>query len=232
MIGKHRFQATLVTLSLIITGAVLAETPKSEGLAAALATLESLEKTLPAERAPTASMGQAERENRAQAFFLAGRACHDIMEKYAEPLVKKADKYLRASLAYRESPVTRVYLGSAHLIRARDVSSVITKISEVDIGLKEVDAAVKAAPNDILVRAIRVECTIGLPSMFKRLDIVTDDLGFMLRAYADSPKDLAAAYSPARVFELKAKELEQRGKGSMADKYREKAKELSKGEVK
>lgn len=230
----YRIKALLMAAALVAAFALHADTDKAKDpkLAAALASLEAAERALPAERKPGSAMDEPERKKRAEAFFLAGRWCHDIMEKFAEPLGKKADQYLRASLAYRDSPLTRVYLGSSHLIQARDVSSVISKLAEVDVGLKEVDAAVKAAPADILTRAVRAECTIGLPSMFKRLDTVTADLAFLLKAYADSPDSFAIAYSPSRLFELKANELDQRGKGSMAAKYREKSKELAKGEAK
>lgn len=231
---KRTWGAIALALTLLMAGGLAAEKPetKSEKQKAALASLETLEKALPAERSPSAAMDETEKDKRAEAFFKAGIACHDLMQTYAESLGKKADQFLRASLAYRESPLTRVYLGSSHLIQARDVSSVFAKVNEVDVGLKEVDAAVKAAPEDILTRAIRVECTIELPAMFKRLDTVTSDLNFLLKAYSESPQTFADAYSPARLFELKVKELELRGKGSMTDKYREKAEELSKGEKK
>jgi hypothetical protein len=205
-----------------------ADKPKDEKLRAALGELEAMEKALPAELKPPAAIDDAEKGKRADAFFQAGLKCHDIMEQFAEPLGKKADLYLRASLAYRESSVARAYLGSSHLIQARDSSNVITKVSEVDIGLREVDAAVKAAPDDVLTRAVRIECCIGLPSMFKRLDTVTDDLNILLKRYAAEPKAFDTAYSPSRLFELKAAELELRGKNSMAQKYKQKAKELSK----
>lgn len=214
---------------LAVQAAFGAEKTKDVALRAALAELDAMEKALPAELKPSASTSEAERAARAESFFRAGRKCHDVMGEFSEPLGKKADLYLRASLAYRESPVARAYLGSSHLIQARDASNVIVKVSEVDVGLKEVDAAVKAAPDDVLARAVRIECCIGLPSMFKRLDTVTEDLNVLLRRYAKEPKAFDATYSPGRLFEMKAAELELRGKNSMAQKYRQKAKELSKG---
>lgn len=197
------------------------------GLSSRLAELEAAEKELPSARKPDAGMGEAARSRAAEAFLKAGTLCHDIQRQYAEPLGKKADEYLRASLAYRETALARAYLGSAHIIRARDAKSVISKVAEANAGLKEVDAAVDSAPDDILVRAIRVECTIELPSMFKRLDAVASDLRILLERYAASPASFAEAYCPARVFELKAEELELRGKASMAAQYRKKAAELS-----
>jgi hypothetical protein len=204
-----------------------AEKAKGEKLAAALSELGVLEKALPAEREPGASMDESEKKKRSEAFFAAGRKCHDIMGEFSEPLGKKADRYLRASLAYREFPVARAYLGSSHLIAGRDAKIVFAKLAEVDIGLKEVDAAVKSSPEDILTRVIRVECCIGLPSMFKRLDTVTEDLAILLKACAADQRAFEGIYPPARLFGLKADELEQRGKNSMAAKYREKAKELA-----
>jgi hypothetical protein len=228
MNGKKK-AAVSMALMFLALAAFCAEKPKSEKLLAALSSLEKLEKALPAESAPSASIDDAERMKRAKAFFDAGRACHDLMGQFGERLGKKADRYLRASLAYRESSVTRVYLGSSHLIQARDAANVITKVSEVNIGLKETDAAVKSAPDDILTRAVRIECCISLPPMFKRLDTVTEDLAILLKVYAEKPQAFEGVYSPARLFQLKAAELEQRGKNSLAEKYREKAKRLSAG---
>jgi hypothetical protein len=207
---------------------------RDEEAAAALSSrldeLGAAEKELPAARKPAAGMAEPERAKAADSFFKAGVLCHDIQEKYAEPLGKKADEYLRASLAYRESAIARVYLGSSHIIQARDAKSVMSKVAEANVGLKEVDAAVKSAPEDILVRSIRVECTIGLPEMFKRLDTVSSDLKVLLEAYAKSHELFARSFPPTRVFELKAKELDLRGKGAMADQYRKKAAELAAAE--
>jgi hypothetical protein len=225
------------TLLAVILGAVVSSTLVAEAgtQGAPVAELEKLaraEKGLPTALKPEKGMGEAERAAAAAAFFEAGRICADLQNAYLEPLGKKGVRYLKASLAYKESPLTRVYLGSLHLIQARDASSVITKVREVDDGLKEVDAAVAASPADILIRAIRVESTIELPDMFKRLDSVTADLQILLDAYAANPKTFAAAFTPARLFELKAKELELRGKSSLAQKYRDKAAELNAGDSK
>jgi hypothetical protein len=197
------------------------------GLSARLGELAAAEKDLPAERKPAALAGEQERAKAAEAFMKAGILCHDIQAAYAENLGKKADEYLRASLAYRESALARVYLGSSHIIQARDAKSVMSKVAEANTGLKEVDAAVQSAPGDLLVRAIRVECTIGLPEMFGRLDTVTSDLKILLESYAKSPASFDGTFPPARVFELKAKELDLRGKKSMAEQYRKKSAELA-----
>lgn len=221
-----------VVVSLAFCAPLFAEGQTKGAPAAELEKLQGAEKGLPTALKPEKGMDQMEVDRNALAFFEAGRLCTDLQNKYAEPLGKKAQRYLKASLAYRESALTRSYLGSSHLIQARDASSVITKVREVDDGLKEVDAAVAASPADILIRAIRVESTIELPDMFKRLDSVTADLQILLDAYAANPKTFAAAFTPARLFELKAKELELRGKSSLAQKYRDKAAELNAGDSK
>jgi len=208
------------------------DSAEARRLAESLARLESLEKSLPSDKKPRKGLVEAERSAAASAFFEAGVMCHDIQGAFAEPLIDKADAYLRASLAYRDSPLARAYLGSAHLIQARDAASNISKLASVNAGLKEVDAAVKSAPDDILVRAIRVECTIELPEMFKRLDTVSADLKNLLERYAKSPSSFDGVFPPSRVFELKAKEQELRGKASMAAQYRDKAKALAAAEGK
>lgn len=202
-------------------------TEEAKGLASELSALEKLEKALPADRMPGAGMSEADRARTADAFYAAGVKCHDIQRDFAQSMIDKADEYFRASLAYRDSALARAHLGSAHIIQARDAASVISKVAEANTGLKEVDAAVKSAPDDILVRAIRIECTIELPEMFKRLDTVTADLKNLLERYAKSPSSFDGMFPPSRLFELKAKELELRGKGSMAAQYRDKAKALA-----
>ena len=212
-----------IALSLVVCATLAAESGSKGAPAAELEKLAVAESRLPAEVKPAKGMGEAERERRAAAFLEAGTLCHDIQNAYTEPVGKKGLRYLKASLAHRESPLTRAYLGSLHMILARDASSVITKVREVDAGLEEADAAVKAAPVDITVRAIRVECTIELPPMFKRLDTVTSDLQILLDRYAAEPAVFSAAFSPARLFELKAQELELRGKTSLAIRIRSRA---------
>ncbi len=222
-------RSIFVSLALFLAAcATLAAKGEAKGAPAdELEKLAAIEAKLPAEIKPDKSMGEPERARRAALFLEAGNLCHDLQNAYAEPLGKKGVRYLKASLAYRESPLTRAYLGSLHMIQARDASSVITKVREVDDGLKEADAAVAAAPADITVRAIRVECSIELPPMFKRLDTVTSDLQTLLDRYAADPAAFASAFPPARLLELKAQELELRGKAPLAQKYREKAAALS-----
>jgi hypothetical protein len=228
--------ASLVIGCFILTAPIFADKTErspeeSQRLDSRLRELSALEKSLPASRKPPSGLREAEKAQAADSFFKAGLLCHDIQREFAESMVKKADEYLRASLAYRESSLTRAYLGSAHLIQARDASSAISKIAEVNTGLNEIDAAVNADPNDILVRALRVECTIELPAMFNRLDVVTKDLKLLLEEYAKSPDRFASIFPPSRLFELKAKELELRGKSTLAAQYRQRAKETAKAET-
>jgi hypothetical protein len=218
-----------VAVSLALCAPLFAEGQTKGAPVAELEKLQGAESGLPTALKPEKGMDQMDIDRSALAFFEAGRLCTDLQNKYAEPLGKKAQRYLKASLAYRESPLTRVYLGSSHLIQARDASSVITKVREVDAGLKDVDAAVSAAPDNLTVRAIRVESTIELPEMFKRLDTVSADLQILLGSYAQSPAVFETAFYPVRLFELKARELELRGNAALAQKYRDKAAELAKG---
>jgi len=228
--------ASLIVGCFILTAPIFADksvrNPEElKQLDARLRELRMLEESLPGSKKPAAGASEAERTKAADLFFKAGILCHDIQRDFSESMIKKADEYLRASLAYRESSLTRAYLGSAHLIQARDAASAISKIAEVNTGLDEIDAAVSADPNDILVRALRVECTIELPAMFNRLDVVTKDLKLLLEEYAKSPERFASIFPPSRLFELKAKELELRGKSTLAAQYRQRAKEIAKAET-
>jgi hypothetical protein len=224
--------AALAAIALALAAPIFADKAappagaEAEELSSRLAELEAAEALLPSAGRPAEGALPADRERAAAAFLKAGIMCHDIQARFARPMLDKADRYLRSSLAYRESAAARAYLGSAHIIQARDAASVISKVAEANTGLKEVDAAVAAAPEGILVRAIRVECTIGLPEMFKRLDTVSSDLKYLLERYAASPRSFDGEFPPSRVFELKAQELDLRGKGALAAQYRARAEEL------
>jgi hypothetical protein len=220
---RHSILALCLCLRALASSPLAAQ---SGGEAAALSRLARDEAALPASPKPAAGLAPELRREGARAFFAAGVDCHDLMRDSALPLSKKAFAYLESSLAYEESPLARAYLGSAHLIAARDAKSVIAKVREVDSGLKELDAAVKAAPGEVGVRAVRIESTIELPAMFKRLDAVTADLELLLKLYLKDKDALSAGYDPARLFLMKAREQELRGKNDAAAKYRQKAAEL------
>ncbi len=172
----------------------------------------------------------------------AGRICHDIQAQTSTAMAEKGFTFFDEALSVNDDPATRAYLGSLHLIEARDAKSILKKIAEVDRGLKEIDRALellKAQENQtdsvlssdsIIVRVVRVECSIGLPDMFNRIDHVSEDLNWLLKKWIESPAIFRNTYSPSRLLLLKAQELDLRGNKEFADRYRQKAAELEGGE--
>ena len=67
------------------------------------------------------------------------------------------------------------YLGSSYALTARDASAVVDKIRFTNRGLRFLDQAVVAAPNDFAVRIIRGSVTANLPAMFGRADSTIED---------------------------------------------------------
>lgn len=68
------------------------------------------------------------------------------------------------------------YLGSAYTIRARDSVNVTDKIRFTNRGLRYLDQAVELAPQDFVVRLVRANVAMNLPSMFGREASLVEDL--------------------------------------------------------
>lgn len=67
------------------------------------------------------------------------------------------------------------YLGSSYALSARDSKAVVDKIRYTNRGLRFLDQAVAAAPNDFTVRMIRGNVTASLPAMFGRDATTVED---------------------------------------------------------
>lgn len=68
------------------------------------------------------------------------------------------------------------YLGSAYAIRARDSVNVTDKVRFTNRGLRYLDRAVELAPQDFVVRLVRANVELSLPSMFGREASLVEDL--------------------------------------------------------
>ena len=72
--------------------------------------------------------------------------------------------------------VVLAYLGSAYAIAARDAWNPFQKTANVNRGLRNLDAAVEMAPENFVVRLIRANVQMKLPSMFARGDDAVRDM--------------------------------------------------------
>lgn len=75
-----------------------------------------------------------------------------------------------------ENALARAYLGSSYALTARDASEVADRIRFVNRGLRNLDAAVEAAPDDFVIRLIRANVSAGLPEMFGRRERAIEDM--------------------------------------------------------
>lgn len=77
-------------------------------------------------------------------------------------------------------PVLKAYLGSAYIMKARDASFIGTRIRNVRLGLRSLEAAIEAAPDDFRVRTLRAVTAYNLPDIFDYRGEVSKDLEAML----------------------------------------------------
>lgn len=67
------------------------------------------------------------------------------------------------------------YLGSSHLLRARDDWNPFGKLSNLNKGYEYLDKAVKEHPDYILIRIIRGNAYMNIPTIFGKLDTAISD---------------------------------------------------------
>lgn len=112
-----------------------------------------------------------------------GKLCHNHATKEvpdAPEAVKLADKYLGQLLKLEpRHAFGRALLGSTIVLTAKEAWLPTTKISRVRRGLVEMDAAVKAAPDDENARFTRASNNLFLPDFFDRKAIVLADFAWL-----------------------------------------------------
>lgn len=75
------------------------------------------------------------------------------------------------------------YLGSSYALAARDARNVTQKIRFTNRGLRYLDQAVVLAPDDFVVRLIRANVLMGIPTMFGRNSMLVEDLKTLDQMY-------------------------------------------------
>lgn len=105
--------------------------------------------------------------------------------KQAEGLLKKAIKL------ESDNVEATAWYGSLLTLKGRDASFSILRLRYVNRGIKMLDVAVKKAPNNITLRMIRANNSLGLPGFFGRLDVAITDLEYLLKLKEKYPESFS-----------------------------------------
>ncbi len=115
-----------------------------------------------------------------QVLLQLGDLCHDEGVQDNPKAVKLAEQYLLKVLELDPINATgRVLYGSTLTMKGRDAIWPPTQISHVKDGNREMDEAVRLAPNDVIIRFTRVNNNFHMPKFLGREEIVKEDLSFL-----------------------------------------------------
>ncbi|MDI6870493.1 MAG: tetratricopeptide repeat protein [Bacillota bacterium] len=128
-----------------------------------------------------------------EATLAQGIEFHDLAVKGDKGATKKAYELLKAAhLANPEDPVAQAYFGSATALMGRDAIDQNERFSLGMRGLKILDQAVRAAPDNVTVRTLRAYVCYRLPEMyFHRTSTAVEDFRHLVDLY-EKNKDLFA----------------------------------------
>ena len=113
-------------------------------------------------------------------LFQLGDLCHNEGANNDEKAVILAQGYFKRLLALDPNhAMARVMYGSVLTMKARDALWPTTQHSYVKAGNREMDAAVKMAPQDAQVRFMRAVNNFHMPAIMGREEIVQEDLAWL-----------------------------------------------------
>jgi hypothetical protein len=113
-------------------------------------------------------------------LFELGDLCHDEGANNDAKAVILADGYFKRLLAIDPNhALARVMYGSVLTMKARDALWPLTQLNYVKAGNREMDAAVKLAPQDAQVRFARAVNNFHMPEIMDREEIVQEDLAWL-----------------------------------------------------
>jgi tetratricopeptide (TPR) repeat protein len=113
-------------------------------------------------------------------LFQLGDLCHDKGANNDEKAVILAEGYFKRLLAIDPNhAMARVLYGSVLTMKARDALWPTTQLSYVKAGNRQMDAAVKLAPEDAQVRFARAVNNFHMPAIMGRKEIVQEDLAWL-----------------------------------------------------
>jgi tetratricopeptide (TPR) repeat protein len=113
-------------------------------------------------------------------LFQLGDLCYHEGADNNEKAVILAEGYFKRLVAIDTNhAMARVRYGSVLTMKARDALWPITRLNYVKAGNREMDAAVKIAPNDAQVRFARAVNNFHMPDIMGREEIVQEDLAWL-----------------------------------------------------
>jgi len=113
-------------------------------------------------------------------LFQLGELCYHEGANKNEKAVILAEDYFKRLLAIEPNhAMARVRYGSVLTMKARDAYAPMTRINYVKAGNREMDAAVKIAPDDAQVRFAQTVNNFHMPDIIGREEIVQVDLAWL-----------------------------------------------------
>jgi len=113
-------------------------------------------------------------------LFQLGDLCYHEGANKNEKAVILAEDYFKRLLALDTNhAMARVRYGSVLTMKARDAFAPMTRLNYVNAGNREMDAAVRMAPNDAQVRFARAVNNFHMPGIMGREEIVREDLAWL-----------------------------------------------------
>lgn len=136
--------------------------------------------------------------------FTKGVQLHDQAVNGDKEATGQAYELLKAaSLAYPDDPVVRAYYGSATALMGRDALEQNERFSLGMRGVKLLDKAVGAAPDNVTVRTLRAYVCYRLPEMyFHRTYTAVEDFRHLAELYEKNPRLFADGFYWQILFDL------------------------------
>ncbi len=113
-------------------------------------------------------------------LFQLGDLCyHEGADKNEKAVILAEDYFKRLLAIEPDHAMARVRYGSVLTMKGRDAYAPMTRLNYVNAGNREMDAAVKIAPNDAQVRFARAVNNFHMPDILDREEIVQEDLAWL-----------------------------------------------------
>ncbi|KAA6185996.1 hypothetical protein F2Q65_06405 [Thiohalocapsa marina] len=123
-----------------------------------------------------------------------GIAWHNLATDPATKASARAEGYLhRARKADPADHEVTAFLGSAQTLVARDAWNPATKALQLNSGLALMDKAVRLAPDNVVVRMVRMTNSLSLPAFMGRAPKAREDLLRLHACFASQPPHPALA---------------------------------------
>ena len=152
-----------------------------------------------------------------------GSAYHNSATLKIKGASRKAVSYLqKAHFLSPNDDEVQAYLGSATTMMGRDSWNVLTKISNVNKGIKMMDQAVARLPENIAVRMVRANNSLDLPESFHRKEIAKKDFQHLETLIIKPSSDIEPDIK-AEVFYQLGKFYQREGNILLAREYFKKA---------